>query len=83
VVLDFPLGSEAEVVLVCFDGSLAFVVLLVWPPGLSVVVVLEVDWANTPPPNTKLKPRAAAASFDLESIFSSLLVVINYALFSP
>ena len=69
--------------LVCFDGSLAFVVLLVWPPGFSVVVVLEVDWANAPPPNAKLKLRAAAASFDLESMFSSLWVVINYVLFNP
>jgi hypothetical protein len=28
VVLDFPLGSVADVVLVCFEGSLEFVVLV-------------------------------------------------------
>jgi hypothetical protein len=72
LVLDFPLGSDAVVVLVCFDGSLEFVVLLFWPSGFSVVVVLEADWANAAPPSARLKPRAMAASFDLESmIFSS------------
>jgi hypothetical protein len=42
-VLDLPLGSDVEVVLVLFDGSLAFVVLLFSPDGFSMVVVLEVD----------------------------------------
>jgi hypothetical protein len=69
LVLDFPLGSDALVVLVCFDGSLEVVVLFFWPSGFSVVVVLEADWANAAPPTAKLKPRAAAANFDLESMF--------------
>ena len=43
VVLDLPLGSDVEVVLVLFDGSVVFVVLLFSPLGFSVVVVLEVD----------------------------------------
>jgi len=43
VVLEFPLGSVADVVVVFFDGSLCFVMLLVCPFGFSVVVVLEVD----------------------------------------
>jgi hypothetical protein len=40
-VLDWPLGFDVDVVLVCFDGSLIFVVLLFCPSGFSVVVVLE------------------------------------------
>jgi hypothetical protein len=42
-VLDLPLGSDVEVVLVLFDGSFVFVMLLFWPFGFSVVVVLDVD----------------------------------------
>ena len=43
VVLEFPLGSAADVVVVFFDGSLCLVMLLVCPFGFSVVVVFEVD----------------------------------------
>jgi hypothetical protein len=67
VVLDLPLGSEADVVLVCFDGSLVCVVLLVCPFGFSVVVVeLVLDCANAAPPRARLNPRMAAAIFDVE-----------------
>jgi hypothetical protein len=43
VVLDFPLGSAVDVVLVCFEGSLVSVALFFCPFGISVVVVLELD----------------------------------------
>jgi hypothetical protein len=68
VVLDFPLGSVAEDVLVLFDGSLVFVVLVVGPPGFSVVVVLELDWANAAPLRARQTPSTPAASFDDERI---------------
>jgi hypothetical protein len=42
-VLDFPLGSVAEVVVVCFEGSLVSVLLFFCPLGDWVIVVLELD----------------------------------------
>jgi hypothetical protein len=66
VVLDCPLGFEADVVLVCFDGSLLLVVLLFWPSGFSVVVVLEVDWAKAAPPSARLSPIAIAVILDTD-----------------
>jgi hypothetical protein len=68
LVLDCPLGFCVVVVLVCFDGSLECVELLFWPSGFSVVVEVDVDWAMAVPPNARLKPSAAAASFDFESM---------------
>jgi len=43
LVLDWPPGLCDVVVLVCLDGSDEFVVLLFWPFGFSVVVVVAVD----------------------------------------
>ena len=60
VVLDFPLGSVADVVLVCFVGSLVSVELFFCPFGVWVVVVLELDWASAAPPRARLKPRMPA-----------------------
>ena len=51
--------------LVCLDGSLVFVVVLFCPPGFSVVVVLEVLWANPAVPSAKLNPKAATANFEI------------------
>jgi hypothetical protein len=68
VVLDCPSGFAADVVLVCFDGSLVFVVLLFWPSGFSVVVVVELDWANAPLPSPRLSPIAMAAIVNVERI---------------
>jgi hypothetical protein len=65
LVLDCPPAFEADVVLVCFDGSLLLVVLLFWPSGFSVVVVLEVDWAKAAPPSARLSPIAIAAILDV------------------
>jgi len=59
------LGFETVVVLVCFDGSLVFVVLLVCPSGFAVVVVLELLWANAALPTARLSPTATAANFDV------------------
>jgi hypothetical protein len=56
VVLDCPPGLDAVIVLVCFDGSLVFVVLFFSPVGFSVVVVLELDWAKPVLPTARLNP---------------------------
>jgi hypothetical protein len=53
-------------VLVCFDGSLVFVVLLFCPSGFSVVVVLELLWANPAPLSARLSPMAIAAILDVD-----------------
>jgi hypothetical protein len=41
------------------------VVLLFCPSGFSVVVVLELLWANPALPSAKLSPMAAATNFDV------------------
>ena len=66
VVLDLPLGSVADVVLVCFDGSFVSVALFFCPFGICVVVVLEFDCANAAPPAARLRPMIVAAIFDVE-----------------
>jgi hypothetical protein len=73
LVLACPFGFDAEVVLVCFDGSLVFVVLLFCPSGFSVVVVLEVLWAKPAPLNARLSPIAIAATLDV-----GLMVFLRY-----
>jgi hypothetical protein len=60
-------------VLVCFDGSLVFVVLLFCPSGFSVVVVLEVLCAKPAPPSARLSPIASAAILDI-----GLMVFLRY-----
>ena len=74
MLLDFPLGSVEEVVLVCFDGSLVSVALFFCPFGICVVVVLEVDCANAAPPTARLKPTMAAANFDVERMVFLLMI---------
>jgi hypothetical protein len=55
------------------DGSLVDVLLLFCPSGFSVVVVLEVVWANPAPPKAKPSPMAKAAIVIFERIAFLLL----------
>jgi hypothetical protein len=80
LVLDCPLGFEAEVVLVDpFAGSLALVVLDFSPLGFSVVVVLELVCANAAVLSARPRPIALttpiARNFDI-MVFSSLYYAV-------
>jgi hypothetical protein len=57
------------------DGFRADVLLLFCPSGFSVVVVLEVVWANPAPPKAKLSPMAIAAIIVFERMVFLLLSV--------
>jgi hypothetical protein len=75
LVLDWPFAFEAEVVDVCFEGSLVFVVLLFCPSGFSVVVVLEVLWANPAPLNATPSARAIAVTTVFDFMVFLLIAV--------